>query len=104
MKKCGIIPEKSCMGFWPMCVDAQYQACPPISRPPPSTTKFWIISASMSVYAVHTNTLSSVLKFVFLHVNPKLDKGLMCGSNPTTPFLSWSSQFNAFFQNDASFY
>lgn len=36
---CTIIPEKSVNGFCPQCVCAQYQACPPISRPPPSATK-----------------------------------------------------------------
>lgn len=67
---CSIIPGNSVNAFCPQCVCAQYQAWPPINRPPPSATNCWISSPWSSLYAVHTNTLRSFLKFVFSHCNP----------------------------------
>lgn len=102
--RCIIIPEKSVIGFCPPCVCAQYQACPPISRPPPAATKSWISSTWSPLYAVHTNTLRSFLKSVFSHLNPDLLRTLRAwsGTTPTTPCRPSSNQWMTLFQNGAS--
>lgn len=99
---CVIIPGKPISGFCPRWLYVQCQACPPISRPPPSETKSWISSIWSSLYPLHTNTLRSFLNCVFSHFNPELLVRWSFGATPTTPFRLWSNQSMALFQNEAS--
>ena len=93
------VPAKSVSGLSSGLQLHQSQACPPMSRPPPSITKSCISCAFSSQYTVDTNTLRSSVKSVFRQLSPdgpyREGRSVIDGWTPTTPFLPWSNHRRA---------